>query len=240
MNTRNGALAVLTMAVACAAPAAAATATAAAAPTKVTVRVEGKTKTIFEGSVTTDVHEVDGGDGTGAHKCDGTNGGANPTAGPTATGALDDALKLAGLTWAGSYSSDFDDFSVSRIGPDTQTDTAFWGVVVAGKSLEVGGCQRIVTTGEEVLWAYDLFSKKHVLRATGGRKVRVGRIYTVKVTDTQNGDVPVAGARIGGKKTNAKGVAKLRFKSRGIKRLKATKSDSIRSNQLTVKVLKKR
>jgi hypothetical protein len=235
MNTRTGALVVLSTALAIAAPTA-----ATAAPTKVTVRVEGATKTIFEGKVTTDVHEVDGGDGTGAHKCDGTNGAANPTAGPTATGALDDAIQLAGLSWVGSYSSDFDDFSVSRIGPDTQTDTQFWGVAVAGKSLEVGGCQRIVQKGEEVLWAYDLFSKKHVLRAIGGGKVRVGKAYKVGVIDTQHGAAPVAGARIGGKKTNAKGVATLRFKSRGTKRLKATKSDSVRSNQLTVKVLKKR
>ncbi len=216
MNTRNGTLAVLVAALACAAPTA-----ATAAPTKVKVRVEGATKTIFEGTVTTDVHLVDAGDGTGGHKCDGTNGGANPAPGPTATGALDDALKGAGLTWAGSYDSSFEDFIVNRIGPDTATSSKFWGVAVAGKSLEVGGCQRIVSAGEEVLWAYDLFDAKHVLKATGGSKVRAGRPYRVKVGDTQNGGV-VAGARIGGKKTNAQGIATLRFKSPGTKRLKAT------------------
>jgi hypothetical protein len=235
MITRNGALAVLTSALVCAVPATAAT----AAPTKVNVRIEGATKTIFEGAVTAEVHEVDGGDGTGPHKCDGTNGGAGTTSGPTATSTMDDAVKLAGLTWSGSYSADFDDVSVNQIGPDAATDKAFWGVAVQGKSLEVGGCQRVVTAGEEVLWAYDMFNKKHLLHATGGSKVRAGRIYKVKVTDTQTPGV-VAGALIGGKKTNAKGIAKLRFKKPGTKRLKATRKDSLRSNQLTVKVLKRR
>jgi hypothetical protein len=233
MITRNGALAVLIGALACAAPA-----TSTAAPTKVNVRVEGKTKTIFEGKVTTDAHEVDGGDGSGPHKCDGTNGGAGTTAGPTATGAMDDAVKLAGLSWAGSFSTDFDDFIVNQIGPDAATDSAFWGVAVAGKSLQVGGCQRVVTSGEEVLWAYDSFDKA-LLHATGPKTVRAGKLLSVKVVDTEK-DVPVAGARIGGKKTNSKGIAKLRFKTKGTKRLKATATKAIRSNQLTIKVLKKR
>ena len=236
MITRNGALAVLTAALVCTG----ATATATAAPTKVTVRIEGKTKTLFEGPVSVDVHTVDAGDGSGAHKCDGTNGGAGTTSGPTATSAMDDAVKLAGLTWSGSYDASFDDFIVNQIGPDAATSSQFWGVAVAGQSLEVGGCQRVVNKGEEVLWAYDLFNEKHLLRATGGSKVRAGKLYSVKVTDTQGGGAPIKGASIGGKKTNSKGIAKLRFKKPGTKRLKATRADSLRSNQLTVKVLKRR
>jgi hypothetical protein len=236
MNTRNGALAVLIGALACTAPG---VATATAAPTKVKVRIEGKTKTIFEGAVTADVHELDAGDGTGLHKCDGTNGGAGTTPGPTATSAMDDAVKLAGLTWSGTYSADFEDFIVNQIGPDSATDSQFWGVAVAGQSLQVGGCQRVVTKGEEVLWAYDSFDKK-LLRASGPKKVRVGKLVTLKVVDTEKANAPVAGARIGGKKTNSKGIARLRFKTSGTKRLKATAAKAIRSNQLTVKVLKRR
>jgi hypothetical protein len=233
MNTRTGTLAVLIAALGCAAPAA-----ATAAPANVTVRIEGATKPIFEGPVTTGVHAVDGKDGTGAHKCDGTNGGAGTVSGPTATGALDDAVKLAGLTWSGSYSSSFDDFSVNQIGPDSSTSSQFWGVAVQGKSLQVGGCQQVVSTGDEVLWAYDLFSKKHLLHATGASKVRVGRVYAVKVVDSDHANAPVAGALIGGKKTNSKGIVRLRFKTTGTKRLKATEPTSLRSNQLKVKVVK--
>jgi hypothetical protein len=236
MNTRNGTATVLAIALACGTAATAAP--AVAAPTKVTVRVEGKTKTIFEGTVKTDVHEVDAGDGSGPHKCDGTNGGANPAAGPTPTGALDDATKLAGLTWSGSYDASFDDFIVSQIGPDAASASQFWGVAVQGKSLQVGGCQAIVTAGDEVLWAYDSFNKK-LLRASGPKTTRVGRLTRVKVIDTEK-NKPVRGALIGGKKTNAGGIAKLRFKKPGTKRLKATASKAIRSNQLVVKVLKKK
>jgi hypothetical protein len=233
MNTRNGTLAVLVAALACAAPVA-----ATAAPIKVKVRVEGTAKTLFEGTVTTDVHPVDGGDGTGGQKCDGTNGGANPAAGPTATGALDDAVKFAGLTWAGTYDSGFEDFIVSRIGQDSSSDTQFWGVAVDGKSLQVGGCQAIVSAGDEVLWAYDSFDKK-LLHASGPKKTRVGKLISVKVVDTEK-DLPVSGAKIGGEKTNSKGIAKLRFKTRGTKRLKATATKAIRSNQITVKVQKRK
>jgi hypothetical protein len=231
MNTRTGTLAVLASALACAAP-------AAAAPTKVKVRVEGATKTLLEGTVTTSVHTVDGGDGTGPHKCDGTNGGAGTKSGPTATSALDTALKRAHLTWSASYDSSFDDFIVSRIGPDASTSSKFWGVAVRGVPLEVGGCQQVVRSGNEVLWAYDLFSKKHLLRARGASRVRAGNAYTVRVVDTQHAGAAVKGATIGGKKTGADGVATLRFAKPGIRRLKARRADSVRSNQLVVKVLK--
>jgi hypothetical protein len=233
MNTRNGTLAVLVAALACAAPTA-----ATAAPTKVNVRVEGATKTIFEGTVTTDVHPVDGGDGTGTHTCDGTNGGTGTVSGVTPTSAMDAAMKLAGLTWKGAYDDSFKDFLISQIGPDAQTQSQYWGLALGGKSLTVGGCQAVVPAGAEVLWAYDSYNKK-LLHASGPKTTRVGKLVSVKVVDTDKSNAPVAGAKIGGKKTNSKGIAKLRFKTRGTKRLKATGTAAIRSNQIIVKVLKK-
>ena len=232
MKTRIGTLAVLTSALAFAP-------VAEAAPTKVKVRVEGATKTIFEGSVTTDAHPVDGGDGSGAHTCDGTNGGANAVGGPTATGALDTAATERDFGWSGSWSDDFEDFVVNDIGGDEATSTQFWGVAVNRKPLQIGGCQYQVADGDEVLWAYDLFSKKHVLRLRGFRRTRVGRAYRVKVIDGQTGD-PVKGARVAGRRTDENGVARLRFKARGTKRLKARHADAVRSNQIRVKVLRKR
>jgi hypothetical protein len=227
MNTRNGALAVLTSAAALAVPATASAAT-------VTVRVEGPSKTIFEGPVTTATQTVDGHDGKGPQKCDGTNGGANPTPGPTPTGVMDTAIRGSGLSWQGDFSSSFQDFVVNRIGPTASTSSQFWNVAVNGKSLEVGGCQAIVKPGQEVLWAFDSFGKK-LLRATGPKQVKAGKVASVKVIDTEK-SAPVAGARIGGATTNANGVAKLRFKHAGTRRLKATAPKSIRSNALVVKV----
>jgi len=227
MKTRIGTLAVLTAVLACA--------PAYAAPVSVKLRVEGATKTIFEGKIATDVHQVTG-DQSGPHKCDGTNGGTNTTPGPTATGALDDAADSFNFSWAGSYSSSFDDFTVDQIGPDSSNDTQFWGLVVNGQDSQVGGCQYKVAAGDEVVWAYDLFSKKNVLLLRGPTRARAGRPFTVRVKDGRTGQ-PVAGARVGGRKTGANGVAKLRYTRRGVRRLKARRADSVRSNMLRVKVL---
>jgi hypothetical protein len=230
MNTRNGTLAVLAAAAALAVPAA----TAAAAPTTVAVRIEGPSKTIFEGPVTPATQTVDGNDGSGPHKCDGTNGAANPTPGATPTGVMDTAIRGAGRSWQGSFSASFDDFLVNRIGGTSANETQFWGVAVDGKSLEVGGCQAIVKPGQEVLWAFDSFGKK-LLRASGPKQVRAGKVASLKVIDTEKG-APVAGARIAGAQTNANGVAKVSFKHAGTRRLKATAPKSIRSNALVLRV----
>src|SRR5688500_17081923 len=88
----SGALALLSLA---AAPA------ALAAPVGVTVRVEGGSKTILEVPVTSDGHQLTTASG-GTHECDGTNGGAYPSPGPTPTAALDDATRANSLTWDGA------------------------------------------------------------------------------------------------------------------------------------------
>jgi hypothetical protein len=227
MNTRNGALAVLASAAALAVPATVSAAT-------VTVRVEGPSSTIFEGPVTPATQTVDGNDGKGPQKCDGTNGGANPTPGPTPTGVMDTAIRGAGRSWQGDFDASFQDFLVNRIGSVAATSSQFWGVAVDGKSLEVGGCQAIVKPGQEVLWAFDSFGKK-LLHASGPTQVKAGKVTSVKVIDTEKGKA-VAGARIGGATTNANGVARLRFKHAGTRRLKATAPKSIRSNALVLKV----
>jgi hypothetical protein len=230
MNTRNGTLAVLAAAAAFAVPAA----SAAAAATTVSVRIEGPSKTIFEGPVTPAVQTVDGGDGKGPQKCDGTNGGANPTPGPTPTSVMDTAIRGSGRSWQGNFDASFQDFLVNRIGSTSSTNTQFWGVAVDGKSLEVGGCQAIVKPGQEVLWAFDSFGKQ-LLHASGPKQVSAGKVASFKVIDTEKG-TPVAGAKIGGARTNANGIAKLRFSHRGTRRLKATAAKSIRSNQLRLTV----
>lgn len=213
---------------------------ASADPTVLKVRVEGATSTIFEGPVVTDGHSVSTASG-GTHLCDGTNGGANPTAGPTATAALDDGAASAPFTWDGTFSTAFDDYFVSRIGGDIQTATQFWGILLNDRFTPVGGCQQRVRSGDEVLFAFDAFSKQHFLKMTGRHVAKIGRQITVAVRDGQTGQ-PIAGATVGPigntgtSTTNAKGEAQVTFRTRGVKRLKAERPDSIRSNALTVVV----
>jgi hypothetical protein len=205
---------------------------AQAAPAAVNLRVEGASSTTFEDRITTDGHNVTTASG-GTHKCDGTNGGVNPTAGPTATGALDDGARLGGFTWDGTYDSGFDDYLVSRVGPDSQTASQFWALLVNSEFSNVGGCQQRVNSGDEVLWAFDGFSKAHALHLAGPSSAHTGEAFPVRVTDGNTG-APLAGASVGGAVTGADGRANVRLDTKGIYRLKAQRADSIRSNALSV------
>jgi hypothetical protein len=214
------------------------TGVALARPTVVNVRVEGATHTIFEAPVLTDGHTVTTTSG-GTHPCDGTNNGANPTPGPTATAALDDAASAGAFTWDGTFSTGFDDYFITRIAGDSQTSTAFWGILLNYQFTPVGGCQQRVQPGDDVLWAFDAFSKQHFLKLTGPHIARVGQPITVTARDGQNGQA-IAGATVGPigntgtATTDANGRAQVTFQSQGLKRLKAERADSIRSNALSV------
>ena len=223
MKSRTGTLAVLALALA-------APATAGAAPATVDLRVEGEDTTIFEGTVRTDGHAIEQ-DKSGPQRCDGTNAGANPTPGPTVTSALDDAV-----AWDGTWNRGFSDFLVNRIGPDAASDTEFWGTALNFRELQVGGCQARVKSGDDVLWAYDLFSKKQYLKLRGPRVVRKGNRFRVRVVDAKANDKPVKGALVRGARTNAKGLATFRATKRGTVRLKATRSGALRSNSLFLRV----
>jgi hypothetical protein len=212
-------------------------AAAAAAPVTVNVRIEGATSTIFDGQVTTDAKTLTK-DATGPHPCDGTNGGANPTPGPTMTGALDDAAIAGGFTWDGTWFS-FGDFGIDRIGPDANdvANNKFWGYALNFVPSQVGGCQQQVHAGDQVLFAYDFFSKAHVLKLTGPAGAAPGQPFTVHVVDGQaNPATPVAGASVGGATTDANGDATVTLTAVGDNVLKATKDDSVRSNALHVAV----
>jgi hypothetical protein len=220
------------LAAAVAALAVASGSTAVAAPINVDLRVEGATQTLFEAPVTTDGHAVTTAAG-GTHPCDGTNGGANPTAGPTPTAALDDGARLGNFSWDGVWFDGFSDFSVDRVAGDAATTTQFWGSFVDGVQPSVGGCQFRLKDGQEVLWAFDAFSKARALRLSGPSAATVGQPIAVKVTDTADG-APLADADVRGSKTGADGVASLSFDQTGVYRLKAERADAVRSNALVL------
>lgn len=199
-----------------------------AAPVSVNLRVEGKDTTLFEGPVTTDAKALTK-DSSGSHPCDGTNGGANPTPGPTMTGALDDG----GLDWAGTWFDGFDDFGIDRVGPDASTSSAFWGYALNFTPSQVGGCQQKVVGGDDVLFGYDFFSKAHLLKLSTPGDAEPGQPVTVTVTDGQDAS-KIAGASVAGALTGADGTAQVTFSDPGPQTLKATRADSLRSNAAVV------
>jgi hypothetical protein len=153
--TRGSATSVATIALAVVATASGLLAAAAflgtpvASGATVSLRVEsaGAPAPIFDGTVSTLPHLVDGGDGSGAHPCSGPSGSP---ASATATGALDDAMRAAGITWLGRWDPSFRDFFIDRIGPYASSPPdEYWSLSVNGR-FSSGGCLARVADGDAV------------------------------------------------------------------------------------------
>jgi hypothetical protein len=140
---------------------------ARAAPAEVSVRIEGKSETLFEGPVLTDGHNVraagDAKAPAAGRRCNGLNNGAHATPGPTPTAAAADAMSILGQGFDGDwYAAPFEDYFITQWGPDRQGVGAaeYWGLVVNNVFTSLGGCQQQVDAGDEVLWVYDAFASR--------------------------------------------------------------------------------
>lgn len=230
MVTRFWALAVLILLCACT--------PAWAAPVTVQLRVEGERSTVYEGPVTTDGHAIQK-DASGPHPCDGTNGGVNPGPGPTMTAALDDASVLSGFSWEATWSEGFQDFFVTRIGSDPPPSggnpNRYWSFVLNGAAIQVGGCQQRVQAGDQLLIAYTEFGQP-LLTLEAPQRVAVGEGFAARVNqlDENGSPRPAQGASVAGRTSGSDGQVALRFDSPGTRRLKAMRSDAIRSNAAEV------
>jgi hypothetical protein len=128
-------------------------AAAAAQAATVNLRVEaaGQPAPLFDGAVTTLPHPVDGGDGSGAHACSGPPG-STPAA--TATGALDDAMHSAGISWRGNWDPSFRDFFIDRIGPfASAAPDRYWSLTINDRFTS-GGCLTPLESGDNVHFFY--------------------------------------------------------------------------------------
>ncbi|GHI85697.1 hypothetical protein [Streptomyces xanthophaeus] len=125
-------------------------------PVRVALTVQGPDGVLFTGKVTTKGHDVTTATG-GTHKCDGTNGGANPTAVPTPTAALDDAARSNYFGWDGTWYASFDDFSVDTVKDVSGGGQAYWDISVNGVSTPVGGCQFRLRAGDQVAFVWTAF-----------------------------------------------------------------------------------
>jgi hypothetical protein len=205
---------------------------ASAAPITVNLRVEGISGTIYEGPVTTDVHQVRAASDTELRVCDGTGAG-NPS-GPTATGALDDAGRTAGFNWDGIWDPGFSDYRYTRIAGDVADPaTHYWSLWINWSFANAGGCGQRVNPGDEVVWAYEDFAESPLLRLSGPGAARTGEAFRVRVVDGLDNQ-PEPGASVAGATTGPDGEASLVFGEPGIYRLKADRAGAIRSNTLAV------
>lgn len=223
----------------CVAICAAAAPPATATPITVNLRVEGSTTTLFEGPITTDAESISTPSSPTPHPCDVADNGSNGGFGPmsaTPTTAVFDAAKANGLAFDATWSNSYNDFFITKVGSDANGGPPTypsWGYAVNFTTAGVGGCQFQLAPGSNVLWAYDYFNKLHLLYLTGPSSASVGQPVTVKVVDGQNGQ-PIAAATVGGSTTGADGTANVTFSSTGNQSLKASRSDSVRSNALVV------
>jgi len=210
---------------------------AAAASVTVGLRIEGKAATLYEGKVTTDVRTIDAGDGSGPHKCDGTNNGANQTPGPTRGAAFAAAASgPGGFAFKGKWFSSFEDIGFDTIaGQSVAFDPPTNSFLVEYKNAaaaSVGSCQDKIATGDDVLYAYGTGSER-LLKLTGPATVAPGAAATLRVSDAASG-APVAGASVNGATSAANGTLKLVLAGRGPRTFKALKPGAIRSNRVTV------
>jgi hypothetical protein len=226
-----------------------------AAPMTVNLRVEGSTTTLYEGPVTTEAILNPPGITTKssptAEPCDvkdnGANGGFGTAAG-TPTTALYDAATADGLVFNAEWSKSLEDFEITQVGGDIANagnNEEYWGYAVNYTTAGVGGCQFQLAPGSEVLWAYNYFNLSHLLSFTGPTSANVGSSITLHVVDGQTG-APIAGAAIGedvagvtttitgSSVTNAEGNVTVTFAHAGTVKLKATQSESVRSNAISV------
>jgi hypothetical protein len=155
----------------------AAVAAVAAAPARATtvdLRVEaaGAPAPLLAAPVTTEPHLVDGGDGSGAHAC---SGPAGETATATATGALDDAMRAAGIAWRGNWDPDFRDFFIERIGAyASRAPDEYWSLTVDG-AYAPGGCLATLGDGDEVRFFFGpLFGEQPPVEGGGAGDGGVG------------------------------------------------------------------
>ena len=201
------------------------------------LRIEGAEGTVYEGPIRSGPRMITTPSG-GTHQCDGTNNGANPNPGATGTTGIDSSASLCGFTFDGTYSNQFQDYFITRIGASDSNDGSnrYWGILDNYQFTPTGGCQYEIYPGTSILWAYDAFNKNNFLKVDPPTaQVAVGGSATFTVIDGMSGR-PVGGATFNGAVSDSNGVVQLTFPSAGTFRYKAERSDSIRSNGVIITV----
>ena len=211
----------------------------AARPVTVDLRIEGPTRTLFEGRVTTGVRAFRFTGDRVAHECDGTaaaNGGVSSVPVPTRGAALAAAAESTPFsikgTWFDSLGPSFSSIRGQKVSFDPAT-RRYLVEYLNWRTSALGSCAEQIHSGDQVLFAYGDGSEP-LLKLSGPTTVRPGAAIPVKVVDGRRRSA-IAGASVGGVLTGADGGALVPPPTRlGLRRLKATKPGTIRSNSLQV------
>ena len=220
---------------------------AQAAPTQVNVRIEGRSETLFEGPILTEGHDVQASSDTQERSCDGINPNdpENTTPGPTPTAASVDAMSLIGETFDGQWYGGYDDYFITRWGPDQEEQGMSWGILVNNVFTDVGGCQYELRTGDEVLWAYNAFEHRPFLALlpvaagyTSGTRpltatAELGKPFEVEVLDydDEEEDVPPAApARTGSSPYEGAEVSPVQTSVKGFEKVETTSPETVTTN----------
>jgi hypothetical protein len=104
-----------------------------------------------------------------------------------------------------------------------------------------GGCETEVLPTDELLWAFNAFNVNYFLKVSPATMtVTAGQGYTFAITGTTGDDgsfIPVGGASFNGQLSDSNGNVQFTAPTvPGTYRYKATRSDSIRSNAVTITV----
>jgi hypothetical protein len=218
-----------------------------AAPTQVNVRIEGKSETLFEGPILTEGHDVQASSDTQERSCDGINKNdpENVTPGPTPTAASVDAMSLIGETFDGQWYPVYDDYFITRWGPDQEEQGMSWGVLVNNVFTSVGGCQYELRAGNEVLWVYNAFASKPFLGlfpvaagyTSGARPLtataELGKPFEVEVVDysDQKEDKPLADPeRTGSAPYEGADVSPVQSTAKGFEQIETTSPETVKTN----------
>lgn len=210
---------------------------ALAAPVTVKLRIEGKTSTLYEGTVTTDVAPLQftSGADQAPHTCDGTAPyGSASTPVPTRGAAISVAARTAPFAMEGSFSSYGASFTTIA-GEDVSWDSgtsSYLAEYKNGTLASVGACGDPIQNGDDVLFAWGTGSES-VLALSGPATAAPGQDVALTVTQ-EDTHAPVAGAQVGGQTSAADGTVHVSFADGGPHALKAAKAGAIRSNAATV------
>lgn len=210
---------------------------ASAAPVTVNMRIEGPTRTLFEGPVTTDVRPFHF-TGGAEFACDAGTGAV--TRGAVVVAAADTTPFVTSGTWFAGLGPSFAAIDAENVA----FDAASGRYLIEYKNEQaamLGACNDPVQDGDRVLFAYARDTDP-LLKLSGPASATSGASVTLSVADAVTGaavtgaTVAPPGSTADAPKTGGDGTVAVTVSGPGVARFKATKSETVPSAALSIAV----